>query len=95
MKKGRGNREIWPKAQELAEQGCWLSEAARILKVHHTTTLYISRQMGFKWPRCPERYAYFKPYKFVTGKKPVRSEVLPISNESEEYVERLMRLAGA
>lgn len=95
MRTGKFDRERWYRAKELAEQGCWLSEAARILKIHHTTALYISRMMGFKWAPCPARYAHFKPYKYV-GKKTVRNEKgLPISNESAEHVERLMRLAGA
>ena len=95
MRVGKFDPERWERAKELAEQGCWLSEAARILKIHHTTALYISRQMGFKWPPCPERYAHFKPWKYAI-KKTVHSERrLPVSSESVAYVERLMRLAGA
>jgi hypothetical protein len=94
MNVGRGNKERWEQARALASQGCWMSEAARILRIHHTTALYISRQMGFKWAPCPARYAHFKPYKFGPHKKPVVAE-LYVSDEPAEYVERLMRLAGA
>ena len=94
MRRGKFDPERWNRAKELAEQGCWLSEAARIMRIHHTTALYIARKMGFKWPPCPARYSHFKPYKFATPKKPVAKQE-QVSNEPAEYVERLMRLAGA
>ena len=96
MRLGKFDPERWERAKELAEQGCWLSEAARILKIHHTTAIYISRQMEFKWPPCPERYARFKPgRKYCSKKAPIKFDVMQVSEESMEYVERLMRLAGA
>jgi hypothetical protein len=99
MRTGKFDAERWERARELAGQGCWLSEGARILKIHHTTALYISRKMGFKWGKCPPEYQKNKPPggRFFARKKPVQSEPLglPVSDEPAEYVERLMRLAGA
>lgn len=94
MKRGRRNRESWPRAKELAEAGCWLSEAARILKIHHTTAIYISLQMGFTWAKCPERTSRFNPVnpRNVWKPKPVQG-VLLVSDEPIEHVDRLMRLA--
>jgi len=93
---GKFDPERWERAKELAEQGCWLSEAARILKIHHTTAIYISRQMGFKWPPCPERYARFKPgRKYYSKKPPIKFDITQVSDEPLEYVDLLMRLAGA
>lgn len=43
----------WDKCKELAEAGVYAAKAARIMGIHHTTALYISRQMGFKWPKAP------------------------------------------
>lgn len=100
MKRGRGNRETWPRAKELADQGCWLTEAARILKIHHTTAIYISRQMGFKWGQCPPRRPEHKPESFAPIKfrnvwkaKPVEREWI-VSDEAVDRIERMMALAG-
>lgn len=49
--KGRPHQADWERAKQLAESGWWLSEGARKLGIHHTTALYISRQMGFRWPK--------------------------------------------
>jgi len=50
MRKGKFDRTRWEKARALAEQGVPLTEACRKIKIHHATGIYISRQMGFKWP---------------------------------------------
>ena len=41
--------ERWLKAKELADKGYSVTEAAREIGIHHTTAIYISRRMGFKW----------------------------------------------
>ena len=49
MRRGKFSFERWQKARELAEQGYTVTAAARILGIHHSTAIYISRRMGFKW----------------------------------------------
>jgi len=89
---GKFDPTRWQRAKELAEQGCWLAEAARRLKVHHATCLYISRKMGFTWGKCPQNRGQER-CQFKMTKKPVVSDKLPVSNEPVERVERMMRLA--
>jgi hypothetical protein len=54
MRKGKFQPERWQRAKSLAEQGIYLKEACRRIGIHHATGIYISRQMGFTWPRVTE-----------------------------------------
>jgi hypothetical protein len=89
-----GRKCDWERARQLAEQGVWMSHAAKLLGIHHTTALYIGRQMGFRWGKCPwptkpqvESLPRRKPIK-----KPVQSE-MPAHVHDVRRVEWLMRLA--
>ena len=84
--KGGVSRRIdWERARKLAAEGYWLNEAARILRIHHTTAIYIGRQMGFTWPAAPA-----KPQRISLQMRVVRRE----RAEDSGRVERMMQLAS-
>jgi len=97
FKNGKPRSVDWGRAKELAESGIWLGEASRILGVHHSTCLYISRKMGFRWPKCPEgiyrgpnrtyRPRAVPAKKTVVNKNPERERI------KSERIERMMQLA--
>ena len=61
MRRGKFQPERWRRAQELAEQGVYLTEATRQIGIHWSTGIYISRRMGFKWPRRCAEFKRNKP----------------------------------
>ena len=72
-----------------------MSRAAKILKIHHTTALYIGRQMGFEWPKVPpaERGFCATEYRRLHRKKPPAVEELVHTTGDEPRIERMLQLA--
>jgi hypothetical protein len=95
---GRRSKENpldWQRAKELAERGCWESEAARIMGIHHTTALYIARKMGFEWAPSPRRSGFCgEEFRRLRRKKPVSiNRPLPKTVGGSERIERMLDLA--
>jgi transposase-like protein len=78
----------WEKAKQLADAGIWLSEAARQLGVHHSTAWYISRKMGFQWPRKPLHVKRTTKRLRKPGLAKTRYSAVTLSR-----IERMMKLA--
>ena len=77
----------WSEAQELAAKGYWQSKAARKLGIHHTSAMYISRQMGFEWAPAPQALPPLNRYE--TAPRITK----PVVAERDEQVERMLELA--
>jgi hypothetical protein len=83
--KGGAPRRIdWEKVQELAASGVWIAQACRLLQMHHSAAIYISKQMGFKWPLPPKQRPRLLPSQRI-----VRRD----RKEDSAVVDRMMVLA--
>jgi hypothetical protein len=72
-----------------------MTQAARLLKIHHTTALYIGRRMGFIWPKADCSSIWMLPRrKPVKREEPKPTIILQPDLCSLEYerVNRLMAL---